>query len=79
MISAISNALSGLMTASKQVEQSAHNIANVTTPTEGDQIDLSEEAINLKIAETGYKANLATIKTANEMNDELLRLFDEEV
>jgi len=79
MISAISNALSGLMSSSKQVEQTAHNIANATTPREGDQIDLSEEAVNLKIAETSYKANLAAIKTANEMNNELLHIFDEEV
>ena len=41
--------------------------------------DLAEEAVNLKLAETTYKANLATLKTAGEMSDELLRLFDEKV
>ena len=40
--------------------------------------DLAEDAVNLKIAEKAYKANLATIKTANEMNDELLRVLDDE-
>lgn len=78
MISAISNALTGLNTASKQVAQSAENIAN-STNTDGDTIELSEEAVKLKLSETVYKANLATIKTADEMNDALLNLFDETV
>ncbi len=42
-------------------------------------VSLAEEAINLNIAETTYKANIATLKTAEEMSDELLRLFDEDV
>jgi len=78
MIGAISNALSGLTNASKQVESAANNIANSTTPA-GDTVELSEEAVNLILAETSYKANLATIKTANELSEELLRLFDETV
>jgi flagellar hook protein FlgE len=78
MISAISNALTGLSTASKQVEKNAENIANSTT-TGADTVELSEEAIKLKLSETAYKANLATIKTADEMNDALLNLFDETV
>ena len=78
MISAISNALTGLSTASKQVEKSAENIAN-STNTGADTVELSEEAIKLKLSETAYKANLATIKTADEMNDALLNLFDETV
>lgn len=78
MISAINNALSGLTTATKQVEESASRIANSTNP-DIDSVNLSEEAVNLITAETAYKANLATIKTVNELNDELLRLFDETV
>lgn len=80
MISSISSALSGIMTASKQVDASAEKIANSTNiKTEGEQVDLTEEVVNIKISETAYKANLATIKTANEMSDEVLRLFDETV
>jgi flagellar basal-body rod protein FlgC len=41
-------------------------------------VDLAEEAVNLKLAETSYKAGLATIKVAEEMSDELLGLFDDE-
>jgi flagellar basal-body rod protein FlgC len=40
-------------------------------------VDLAEEAVNLKLAEISYKANLATIKTASEMSDALLNIVDE--
>lgn len=107
MIGAISNALSGLMAASKRAEASASNIANLSTPdytpvttvqTAGQNggvlaenrprldgttqtyvsgVDLAEEAVNLKIAEIAYKANIATIRAAEDMTDELLSTFDE--
>lgn len=41
-------------------------------------VSLAEEAINMNLAETTYKANIATLKTAEEMSDELLRIFDED-
>jgi flagellar basal-body rod protein FlgC len=40
-------------------------------------VDLAEEAVNMMIAEATYKANIATIKTADELTDELLRMVDE--
>ena len=40
--------------------------------------DLAEEAVNLKVAELSYKANLATLRTADEMDKELLKTFDEQ-
>lgn len=42
-------------------------------------VELSEEAVNMKLAEFVYKANLKTIKAASEMEEDLQRLFDEEV
>ena len=39
--------------------------------------DLSEEIVNLKLAEISYKANIKTIETVSELNDELLSIFDE--
>jgi flagellar basal-body rod protein FlgC len=39
-------------------------------------VDLAEEAVNLKLASASYKASLAVIKTQDELNDEMLRLFD---
>lgn len=40
-------------------------------------VSLEEEIVHLKIAELTYKANIKTIKTAEEMSKELLSLFDE--
>lgn len=75
MIGAISNALGGLFTASKRAEGAANAIANASTP--GYAVDLAEEAVNLKIAEIGYKANVRVIEVAEDMAKELGRLFDE--
>jgi flagellar hook protein FlgE len=78
MIDALGIGLSGLQKATQKVETAASNIANLQTPRDdGVIIDLSEEAVNLLLAETEYKANLATIKTADEMSDELLDIFDD--
>lgn len=41
-------------------------------------VSLEEEIVNLKIAELTYNANIATIKTAEDMSRELLSLFDDE-
>jgi len=78
MISAINSALSGLQTASKQVDASANKIANATNPNV-DTVDLTEEAVKLITAEASYKANIASIKTANEKSEELLRVLDKTI
>jgi flagellar basal-body rod protein FlgC len=39
-------------------------------------VDLAEEAVNLKLAELSYKANVSVIKTAEEMSEELLKTVD---
>lgn len=41
-------------------------------------VDLSEEIVNLKLAEVSYKANIASLKTAQEMSEELGRLLDKD-
>lgn len=74
MINAISSALSGLTTASKQVEESAASIAQ--SPSQGRII---EDIVDIKVAETSYKANLKTLKVASELTDELLKVFDKKV
>lgn len=136
MVNTISIALAGLQAASKKIEASASNIANVSTsgaldPADGPapysalttqqqtvtdpngngigveaqnipkdpgfvpafdpnspfanedgvigvpNVDLAEEAVNLKIAEASYKASLAALETAQELSDELFRAVDE--
>jgi flagellar basal body rod protein FlgC len=74
MINAIGIALQGLGFATKQVAESANKIAN---PQEG--VELAEEIVKMKIAETSYKANLMTIRVAEDMEKDLLRTFDEKV
>ena len=39
-------------------------------------VDLAEEAVNLKLAEIAYKANIATLKAAEDMAEEANRLLD---
>lgn len=77
MIGAISSALSGIHAASKKADAAATNIANVSTP--GYEVDLANEAVDLKIAEIGFKANVSVMKVADDMSKELGRLFDKKV
>ncbi len=41
-------------------------------------VNLTEEAVNLTIAETQYRASAQIIETTAELSDELLSIFDEE-
>lgn len=70
----MSAALQGMNSASKQVDESAARIADPQ-----DATDVIKDIVDIKVAETSYKANLATLKTANEMSEELLQIFDEKV
>jgi len=74
MIDAINSALSGLQSASKQVNQSAQNIAEG-----GDTGRIIEDVVDIRVAETAFKANVATLKTTQDLSEELLRIFDERV
>lgn len=78
MISAINSALSGILTASKQVEGAASNIANNTSSdTSGSNV--IEDIVDIKVAETAFKANIQTLKVADDMSQEFLKIFDERV
>lgn len=113
MISAIHTALSGLTAFAKQIEVSAHNVANVNTDgfkksrtefvevevggvlpvvqkgesvgpavlrdtpqgpahVELSNVDFREEAVSQIIAQRGFEANLATLKTADSMLGSIL-------
>lgn len=45
----------------------------------GQGVDLAEEAVNMKLAELSYKANLKAIKAAQDMAEETTRMFDKKV
>lgn len=74
MINAINSALSGILTASKQVDQAAQNIAE-SAPDNG----LIEDIVDIKVAETAFKANVKTLQVSQDLSKELLRIFDERV
>lgn len=42
-------------------------------------VDLAEEAVNMKLAEISYKANISVIKTTEDMTEELLNTVDKKV
>jgi len=79
MINGINSALNGLNLASQKASQASNNIANATTENVSKNINVAEEVVNLKLAETQFKANAATLRAQQELSDELLRLFDKEV
>jgi flagellar basal-body rod protein FlgC len=132
MINSISIALSGLESATKKLQATASNIANMQTvgslepggtppytpittqqtaqedggvrteyvarnnpfssaympgsPFADDNgvvgvpnVDLAEEAVNMTLAKTTYKANVGVLNAQKEMSDELLSIFDEKV
>jgi flagellar basal body rod protein FlgC len=74
MIDVLNTALSGMQGASRTVEKAASNIADPAK-----QDGLIEDIVDIKLAETAYKANAAVIRTASDMQDELLKTFDVEV
>lgn len=74
MISAISTALSGLQSASKQVDSSA---ARITSGQSQDRV--IEDIVDIKVAETAYKANIEVLKVADDLTRELIEAFDKTV
>lgn len=74
MVDAINTAISGLNKASQQVERSATNIASGNSPN-----TLIEDIVDIRVVETAFKANIATLRVADELTQELLRTFDETV
>ena len=71
-------ALQGLQRAEVQLETAAARIANAgATSTPGsnlDVVDLSAEMVALMSAQTSFSANLATLKTADQMQKSLIDL-----
>lgn len=77
MSNTISTALSGIKSATSQINQSANNIANIGNGDGG--ASLPRDIIDIRVAEVAFKANIAVLKAENELTEELLKTFDEEV
>jgi len=74
MLNAIGSALSGLISSSKKIEGAAENIAN---PQNQDR--LIEDIVDIKIAETSYRANLKVLQVTQDLSEELINSFDKKV
>jgi flagellar hook protein FlgE len=59
-----SSALSGLQRARQGMQKAATEIARA--PLKGSQVDLNRSLIELRLHEHAAKANIKTLKTANE-------------
>jgi len=77
----LSTAISGLFSASQRVNQASENITRPETANASGVggSSMPQDIIDIKLGEAEYKANLAVIKTADEMMDELLDAVDKEV
>jgi flagellar hook protein FlgE len=71
-----STALSGLNAATTIVNTAASNIARAGT-SDGPEVDLAHEAVQLRIGQTLYSANAAVVRAGDEMLGTLLDMFDD--
>ncbi len=71
---AMSSGISGFQRASNQADQAAANIASgvAVTPQSGNTVNMTDEVVNLKIAEQAGLASGEAIKTADEMMGTLI-------
>jgi flagellar hook-associated protein FlgK len=73
---ASSIALQGLQQANTQLNTAAASIVNAaassTTSAPVDVVDLSSEMVALMSAQNSFEANLATLKTADQMQQSLI-------
>lgn len=74
----IDNALSGIATNTRRVATAADNIANAQTPGRGEDINVIEEIVDLKLSSLNFKANVRVLEVASDLTEELLSAFDKE-
>ena len=75
MINTISNALSGMMSATRKLDTAANNIANADS--KGfEEVNVTEELIGTLVAEQDFKANAVVLSRAKDLHEETNRLLD---
>jgi len=71
------SSLEGIQRAQSQFNQAANNIAHwpgpATSAPQGDQVDLSDQAIALIQAKNSFEANTAALKVSDSMTETLLQ------
>lgn len=75
----MSTAVSGLERADAQLSRAAEETAAATVPTDRVSLSSSDDLVTAQTdritAELGYRANLKTLQSAEQMNDVLLQLL----
>jgi len=73
----LSTALEGLSRSRERIERTALRLARMPEVLEqpADQVDLSQEMVNLLWARNSYEANLKAIETAEEIDKSLINLL----
>ncbi len=73
----LSTALEGLSRSRERIERTASRLARIPEVLEqpADQVDLSQEMVNLLWARNSYEANLKAIETAEEIDKSLINLL----
>lgn len=71
------NALDGLNRAEAKLEKTTERLARVADPASSpvDEVNLTDEVVNLLQAKNSYEANLKSLETANEMQKHLIDVF----
>ncbi len=71
----MTSSLQGMQRAETQLNQVAQNIAQGPnlSPTQGDTVDLSAQAVALIQARNSFEANTAALKVGDEMTQTLLK------
>jgi len=70
----LTNALQGMARSEAQFNKAADRIAHLAPaqPKQGDQVDLSTEAVALLQSKNSFEANTKVFKVADQMNQTLL-------
>jgi flagellar hook-associated protein FlgK len=73
----LAQALEGLSRAENRIEKTASHLAHLPSNLvpHHDEVNLSEEMVNLILAARSYEANLKSIETASELEQHLIDLL----
>ncbi|MDO9416446.1 flagellar basal body protein [Pararhizobium sp.] len=70
----MSTASQGMAMETRRLSATASNIANISTSTSGQPVDLAAEMIDMVQAEIGFKANASVFETGADLWDVLMSI-----
>jgi flagellar hook protein FlgE len=70
----MTQSLQGLQNSQAQFDQTAANIARAPFSPQGDQVDLSTQAVALLQSKNSFEANIKALKVDDQMTQTLLKI-----